>query len=153
MLVSAKADPAIKEKSDKRYSIGLNGTNGSKIIFTLLAEIVILYLRFFHSRSPETGLWADFLKGVVLGNLLTPGKTNWYRVLWFFGGISWCIKWEPKQKLGQLRLRHPEVPHHLIQESFFQSLWAALACLDKLWLVEHFFKNASLVLSLQSGVW
>lgn len=56
VLVPAKADPAIKERSDKRYLIGLNGTSGSKIIFTLLAEIVILYLRFFHSRSP--GIWA-----------------------------------------------------------------------------------------------
>lgn len=68
MLVLAKANPAIKEKSGKGYLVRISGIGGGKIILTLLAEVVILHLRFIM----RTGLLTGLLEGLVLGNLLAP---------------------------------------------------------------------------------
>ena len=45
VLVPAKADPIKKERSRKRGAVGTSGTGGSKMILTLLTEVVALLVR------------------------------------------------------------------------------------------------------------
>lgn len=45
VLVPTKTDPITKEKSSKKGSVWSGGTAGVKIIFALLAEIVIHYVK------------------------------------------------------------------------------------------------------------
>ena len=46
VLVPTKANLIIKERSCKRGAVGASGTGGSKMIFTLLAKVVALHVRF-----------------------------------------------------------------------------------------------------------
>ncbi len=55
MLVPAKADPATKERSGKKYWIRPSGTGGGKMIFTLLAEVVALHVGFTMVEVWEPG--------------------------------------------------------------------------------------------------
>lgn len=62
MLIPAKASPVTKEKSGKEYLIKASGTDGGKIILTLLAEVVILYIGFFIIEVWESGFEQTFSK-------------------------------------------------------------------------------------------
>lgn len=62
MLVPTKADPATKKRSGNEFLIGTSGTNDSKIILILLAEVVALYMRFIIEKVWEPGFEQILLK-------------------------------------------------------------------------------------------
>ena len=55
MLIPTKADPATKEKSGKKCLVRASGTGGSKMILTLLTEMVVFHVEFAMVEVWEPG--------------------------------------------------------------------------------------------------
>lgn len=95
VLIPAKASPVIKEKSGKEYLIKASGTDGGKIILTLLAEVVILYVGFFIIEVWESGFEQTFSKTqfqttrLCLKELIPAEFCNSLKVFFSVSGKNW----------------------------------------------------------------
>lgn len=66
ILLPVKTDPVLEKRYSKKNLVSLSSFNGSKIVFTLLIEVVALYVGLFTVYVWGTGFQkfiSRFLKG------------------------------------------------------------------------------------------
>ena len=126
VLVLTKADPDTKERVGEECFIGASGISSGKIILTLLAKVVALYVRYSMIEVRELGFKRIFLRAWFLAICLRLEEQihaefcdflEVFLVYWAGAGA----------KTGASKAEASESPIPLVRESFFLSLRVALA--------------------------